>query len=112
MWKQASQRVAVGLALLALPSLPALAQETQWEQCVSAGRTALEERRYEEAEKQFKAALEEAEGFGPVGSSNYWQGFLLWQARPSSSENGPTKVALANWGRSWQDKHETALCAH
>jgi acyl-CoA reductase-like NAD-dependent aldehyde dehydrogenase len=65
MWKQASQRVAVGLALLALPSLPALAQETQWEQCVSAGRTALEERRYDEAEKQFKAALEEAEGFGP-----------------------------------------------
>jgi acyl-CoA reductase-like NAD-dependent aldehyde dehydrogenase len=42
-----------------------LAQETQWEQCVSAGRTALEERRYDEAEKQFKAALEEAEGFGP-----------------------------------------------
>ncbi|MCJ7501792.1 MAG: tetratricopeptide repeat protein, partial [Acidobacteriia bacterium] len=32
---------------------------------MNAGRTALEERRYEEAEKQFKAALEEAEGFGP-----------------------------------------------
>ena len=65
MWKQASQRVAVGLALLAFVSLAALAQETQWEQCVSAGRAALEERRYEEAEKLLKAAVEEAEGFGP-----------------------------------------------
>lgn len=65
MWKQASQRVALGLALLALPSLPALAQETQWEQCMNAGRAALEERRYEEAEKLLKAAVEEAEGFGP-----------------------------------------------
>jgi hypothetical protein len=65
MWKQASQRVAVGLALLALPSLPALAQETQWEERINAGRAALEERRYEEAERQFKAAVEEAEGFGP-----------------------------------------------
>ena len=65
MWKQASQRVAVGLALLALPSLPALAQETQWEEHMNAGRAALEERRYEEAERQFKAAVEEAEGFGP-----------------------------------------------
>jgi predicted GNAT family N-acyltransferase len=65
MWKQASQRVAVGLALLALPSLVALAQETQWEEHMNAGRAALEERRYEEAEKLLKAAVEEAEGFGP-----------------------------------------------
>ena len=32
---------------------------------MNAGRAALEERRYEEAEKLLKAAVEEAEGFGP-----------------------------------------------
>lgn len=29
---------------------------------------------------------------------NYWQGFLLWQARPSWRENGPTRALLLQSG--------------
>ena len=65
MWKQPSRRVTVGLALLAFVSLAALAQETQWEERMNAGRAALDKRHYDEAERLFKAAVEEAEGFGP-----------------------------------------------
>jgi hypothetical protein len=68
-WKQACLRVAVGLALLALPSLVALAQETQWEEHVNAGRAAVDGRGCQEAEEQVTTALEEAEAFRPSGPS-------------------------------------------
>lgn len=46
-------------------SLTTFAQNSLWDELPEAGRAALRERRYDEAEKQFKAALKEAERFGP-----------------------------------------------
>jgi tetratricopeptide (TPR) repeat protein len=48
---------------------PALAgpQETDWDKYTSAGRKAVQDKRYEEAEKQFKVALREAEKLKPDG---------------------------------------------
>jgi hypothetical protein len=69
MCKQASERVAVGLALLAFVSLAALAQETEPAEHMNAGRSGLDGRGCQEAEEQLMTAREEAEAFRPSGPS-------------------------------------------
>lgn len=58
-------QAAAGLACFALLSLAAFAQDSLWDELANAGHAALAERRYDEAVRQLKAALDEAEGFGP-----------------------------------------------
>ena len=55
----------VGLMCLALWSAHASAQGGPWETYMAAGAKAYQQGNYPEAEKQFGAALKEAEGFGP-----------------------------------------------
>ena len=55
----------VSLAVWIFTSELALAQTADWARYTDAGIAATEEHRYAEAEKQFKAAIEEAEKFGP-----------------------------------------------
>ena len=59
--------IAIGLLLacLALWPVRAFAQSSLWETYNSAGMTAHQQGKYKEAEKQWEAALKEAEGFGP-----------------------------------------------
>ena len=64
MGKPRQQFVSAGLFILSLALFPTFAQETLWDQYANAGRAALEERRFAEAEKHLRAALAEAEGFG------------------------------------------------
>lgn len=64
MRRRASPRLMTSLLVAVLSSLTAIAQEISWDQQMDAGRKALEARHYSEAEKDYKAALEEAEGFG------------------------------------------------
>jgi len=58
-------QAAASLACFALLSLATFAQDSLWDELTNAGHAALEQRRYDEAERQLKAALDEAEGFGP-----------------------------------------------
>ncbi len=55
----------VGLVCLALWPAHGLAQGGQWESYITAGQQAYQQADYAEAEKQFEAALKEAEAFGP-----------------------------------------------
>ena len=55
----------VGLVFLALWPAHAPAQGGQWESYITAGQQAYQQADYAEAEKQFEAALKEAEAFGP-----------------------------------------------
>ncbi len=54
-----------GLACLALWPAPGLAQGGSWESYIAAGQEAYQRADYAEADKQFMAALKQAEGFGP-----------------------------------------------
>jgi tetratricopeptide (TPR) repeat protein len=60
-WKRTP--VALLFAALVLPT--AWAEDSRWDELIRAGNAALEARRYNEAERYFKAALQEAEGLGP-----------------------------------------------
>ena len=55
----------VGLVCLALWAVHACAQGGQWESDMAAGVAAYQQGNYAEAEKQWVAAVKEAEGFGP-----------------------------------------------
>ncbi len=55
----------VGLVFLALWPAHAPGQGGQWESYITAGQQAYQQADYAEAEKQFEAALKEAEAFGP-----------------------------------------------
>ena len=70
------RRIAVGLMLVFLAFWPvhAFAQSSLWETYIAAGTKAYQEGNFPEAEKQWGAALNEAEGFGleeppPLGAS-------------------------------------------
>ncbi len=52
------------LALAAAAAFPLAAQPSPWKAAMEAGKTAYEQGRYAEAEKNLKAALLEAESFG------------------------------------------------
>ncbi len=54
-----------GLACLALWPVPGLAQGGSWESYIAAGQEAYRRADYAEADKQFMAALKQAERFGP-----------------------------------------------
>ena len=54
-----------GLACLAPWPAPGLAQGGTWESSIAAGQEAYQRADYAEADKQFLAALKQAEGFGP-----------------------------------------------
>jgi len=60
-WK--STPVALLFAVLVFST--AWAEDRRWDELIRAGNVALEARRYNEAERYFKAALQEAEGLGP-----------------------------------------------
>ena len=55
----------LGIACWAMAAEPSLAQPSRWEELMAAGARAYQEGRYAKAEQQVKAALKEAETFGP-----------------------------------------------
>ena len=57
------RQIIFGLVLVSL--LTACAQGSLWETYIAAGTKAYKQGHYPEAEKQIKAAVNEAEGFGP-----------------------------------------------
>jgi tetratricopeptide (TPR) repeat protein len=68
-----------------------VSQTVLWEAYVDEGRKAYSDGRYEEAEKLFKEAMQEAEKFGPenyrMGQSLYWLGAVVWDlGRPAEAK--------------------------
>ena len=68
-----------------------VSQTVLWEAYVDEGRKAYSDGRYEEAEKLFKEAMQEAEKFGPenyrMGQSLYWLGAVAWDlGRPAEAK--------------------------
>ena len=96
------------LGILCMASF-AVAQDTAWEKYMKAGTEALERGQYVEAEKQFKAAVKEAEKFGAQDSSlgiSLLALVAVYKAEGRDAEVEPLlKRSLASLEKAWGQEH-------
>ena len=86
-----------------------MAQDTAWEKYMKAGEEACQRAQYAEAEKQFLAALQEAEKFGPKDSrlaTSLNNLALLYDAQGQYAQAEPLyRRALAIWEQALVPEH-------
>ena len=103
--------IAIGflLALLAVWPVHAFAQSSLWKTYIAAGTKAYQEGNYPEAEKQWGAVLNEAEGFGledPRRAASLNNLAELYKAQGKYAESEPLyKRALAIWEKALGPGH-------